>query len=701
MLQWNEQMLKRIFWVLLAVILVYMLISVPQYGITGDDITQWRYGGFVWDYIKTFGANKAVLTDDAVISKNMEYYGGFFDGFAAMLISIFHPKDEFLLRHIWATLFGFTGILATGLLAKEFRGWLAAILAVVFIFFTSRYLGESFNNPKDPPFAATYMLALYAMIVWLKNIENLKWKHSVLMGLAIALCLSTRIGGLLLVAYLFLFYAVTLWQKKLYKEKSFGNSVKHLLVAGFIGYFGAILWWPYALEAPLSNPLEALRVMSSYPLLVKMLFEGHRIMTSQVPWYYLPKWIMIGLPLYLLIGFLGGCVLIVKISKKFNTPFLWMVIFATIFPVLYILYQHAVLYDGLRHAMFIIPPMVVVAALFFDYMAEVITNKAARYAFAAVTLALIALPARFMFANQPNEYVYFNELEGGIKNAYGNYETDYYMNSIKQGYKWLIENELNKLPAKDTMVIATNCAEPFVEYAKISPIPFKVMYSRFYEKNQKNWDYAVYYSRFLDKEELQHGFFPSSMAIHVITADGVPLTTVLKNDPERNGYKGYTALQHNDIPSATEYFNKAVAKYPEDLELWTYLALIYRSTNNLPAAQNAINKAMAISKLDVQTESIAGEIALQSSDFKGAVQIFSDMMEEYPDMGEAYLGLGKAQAGLGNYSMAIENVNTAINMDQSLTGQGYMALSFIYSRKGDQAAAQKYYNAAKQGGRER
>jgi len=699
MQQLNDQMLKKVFWMLLAVIFVYMLITVPQYGITGDEITQWKYGGFVWDYIKTFGNDKSILTDEYILKKSLLYYGGFFDGFCAMLISIFHPKDEFLFRHYWCALFGFTGIMATGLLAKEFRGWLAAIVAVVFIFFTGRYLGESFNNPKDAPFAATYVLALYAMVVWFKNIDHPKWKHTILMGLAIALCLSIRIGGLLLVAYLGLFYAVIVWQKKLYKGKPLGNTIKHLAVAGFVGYFVAILWWPYALESPLSNPLESLRVMSTYPLFVKMLFEGHRIDTSLVPWYYLPKWLLIGLPLYLIIGFAGGTLLFLKIGKKYNAPYIWMAIVAAIFPVVYILYKHSVLYDGLRHAMFVIPPMVVVAALFFTYIFDVLPKQGLKYAFAGVTLLLVALPARFMFANAPNEYVYFNELEGGIKNAYGNYETDYYMNSVKQGYKWLVENELNKLPANDTVLIVSNCIEPFEQYQKVSPIAFKTDYSRFYQKDQKNWDYAIYYSRFLDREELQNGYFPSSMAIHVIRVDGVPICAVLKNDPERNGFKGYTAMRQNDAPTAIEDFNKVVAAHPEDMEAWNYLALLYRSTNNMAAADNAINKAMAISSLDVQTVFTAGEIAMQENNFNKAIKIYADVIEEYPDMGEAYLGLGKAQAGAGNYQMAIENVNTGINMDGELTGQGYMVLAYIYNRKGDQATAQKYYNAAKGGGK--
>jgi tetratricopeptide (TPR) repeat protein len=697
-LVFTDDVLKKIFWSLLGVIFILMLIWTPDYGINGDDVTQYNYGKSVWAYLSTFGGDKTAVTG-RYLENTQTLYGGFVDGFSSMLISVFHPKDEFLLRHYWVMLFGFLGFVFTGLFAKEAGGWRAGILAIIFLFFTARYFGESMNNPKDIPFAATYIMAVYAIILWLKNIEQLKWKHTILMGLAIALCLSVRIGGLLLVAYLGLFYVITIWQKKLYKDGKLSTSIKHLLVAGVIGYFGAILWWPYALEAPLTHPLEALKIMSSYPLMIRMIFEGHRIDTSQLPWYYLLRWLSIGLPLFLLIGFIGGSLSVVFIGRKLKIPYLWMIIFVAVFPLCYILYNHSTLYDGLRHSLFTVLPMAIIAALFFIFVYDMIKNKAAKYVFAALVFILVALPARFMFANHPNEYVYFNEIAGGIKGAYGYYETDYYMNTMKQAYKWLLENELKKYPAKDTMVVTTNCGEPFVEYAKISPIPFKVFYTRFYQKNQKDWDYAVYYGRFLDKDELLNGYFPSSMAIHVIKADGVPLCAILKNDPERNGFKGYTAMQQNDVPHAIEYFNKAAAKYPEDMEIWNNLALLYRSTNNLPAAQNAINKAMAISSLDIQTANIAGEIAMQQNDFNGAAKIYGNLIEDNPDMAEAYLGLGKAQAGLGNFSMAIENVNTGISLEPNLTPQGYMVLAYIYNRKGDQATAQKYYNAAKSGGR--
>jgi len=647
-LELTDDVLKKIFWSLLAAIFILMVFYTPQYGITGDDVTQYNYGKSVWAYISSFGNDKTAVTGK-YLENTQTLYGGFFDGISTMMISIFHPKDEFLFRHYWVMLFGFLGYLATGLLAKELGGWRAAIISVIFLLFTARYFGESFNNPKDTPFAASYVLCMYAIIVWLKNIEAPSSKHTIIMGLAIALCVSIRIGGVLMVAYLGLFYVITVWQKKLYKDKKLSASLKHIVVAGVVAYIGAILWWPYALESPLSNPLEALKVMSSYPLVVRMIFEGHRIDTSQLPWYYLPKWLCIGLPLYLLIGFIGGSALIVYLSRRFKSTYLWMVVFVAIFPVFFIIYNHSTVYDGLRHALFTIPAMVIIAALFYIYLFDLAKSKAMRYALAAIVVILVALPARFMLANHPNEYVYFNEIAGGIKGANGIYETDYYMNSVKQAYEWLVKNELEKLPSKDTVVVATNCIEPLQQYDKLSPVVFKITYSRYYQKNQQDWDYGIYYGRFLDKGQLQNGYFPSTMAIHVISADGVPLCTILKNDPERNGFKGYSAMKQNDAQKAVEYFTKAATKYPEDMEVWDYLGEIYLATNNLQLAANAADKAMAISPLDLQSAMLAGEIALKQHDYKKALQIFGELSDEYPTMEEPQKGMQMARAGMGNF----------------------------------------------------
>ena len=148
------------------------------------------------------------------------------------------------------------------------------------------------------------------------------------------------------------------------------------------------------------------------------------------------------------------------------------------------------------------------------------------------------------------------------------------------------------------------------------------------------------------------------------------------------------------------------------MELWTNLAMVYISSGNFNAAQAAMDKAMSISSLDIQTTSIAGEIALRSNNAAKAAQIYSSMTENYPTMADGYFGLAKAQAMQGSFDLAIGTVNNALEIvseeaektnNQGLyyqaQQQSNMTLAIIYQLKGDMATAQRYYQAA-QGGRQ-
>lgn len=695
----DEKNIQKIFWGLLGVIFIIMCIVTPDYGISGDDATQWRYGTSVWNYIKTFGEDKTAVTGK-YLENTQTLYGGVVDGIAAMLIDIFKPKNEFLVRHYWIMLFGFAGIAYTGLLARKLtKSWVAGIIAVLFIVFTPRFFGEAFNNPKDIPFAATYIMSLYYIIRWLENINAPKWKHTVLLGIAIMLCLGIRIGGLLLIAYLFLGYIISMWQTKAYKDSAIlKKTIIHGIVVLAIGYFGACIWWPYAWEDPISHPYEAYKVMSDYPITLKMLFEGQETHSTELPAYYAPKFIAMTLPLFSIIGIIGTIAMLAVKDFRSKYKYLWLVIFTWAFPVFYIYYKHSVVYDGMRHTLFVLPPIAITATIFFHYLLEKFKEKkTVKMAVAGVMLVLVALPARFSIANHPNQYVYFNEFVGGVKGAYGIYETDYYMNSIKQGYNWLNKNEFSKLNTKDTVVLATNCVEPIFQYIYDSKVPLRIEYVRYYEKNAKDWDYGIFYGRFLDREELQNGYFPSKLAIHNVEADGVPLTTVIKNDPDRLGLKGTMAIRANDITNAIRFTTEATKKDPYDVELWQNLTRLYMATGNFPAAKKAIDNARKITTLDAEVAYLAGEVSLAMGDAGAAQQIYGDLLESSPTTGEGYIGMAKIQAAQGNLDLAIQNIQTGLQYSPYLQRDGLMLMSMIMQKKGNMAEAQRFMQMA-QGG---
>jgi tetratricopeptide (TPR) repeat protein len=132
--------------------------------------------------------------------------------------------------------------------------------------------------------------------------------------------------------------------------------------------------------------------------------------------------------------------------------------------------------------------------------------------------------------------------------------------------------------SKDSIFVATNCFEPLQQYVKSMHLPWKIDYVRYGQRYDKNWDYCILYSRFVDKNLLQGGYFPpKSMVV---------LYAILKNDPERNAYKAAQFLDQKDYSNALVYFDKAIA-FDKNNET------AYLSASIAAANQGDINKSIA------------------------------------------------------------------------------------------------------------
>ena len=92
------------------------------------------------------------------------------------------------------------------------------------------------------------------------------------------------------------------------------------------------------------------------------------------------------------------------------------------------------------------------AALTFSGIYDHFKDVKVKYAVIAVLVIGLFLPVKWVVANHPNQIVYFNEFTGGIDGAYGHYETDYYMNSIKQAF-FKLAKEKDLYNTKDSVLI--------------------------------------------------------------------------------------------------------------------------------------------------------------------------------------------------------------------------------------------------------
>lgn len=559
-----------------TIVLFFLMMSLSfHYGITGDDLDQKLYGEKVLNFYTSFGKDTSCLHLKVGNKENLYIYGGLFNMISAAANRYIGGLDEYDMRHLINAIAGFLAILFAGLLARRIGNWMTGFFALVLLATWPQFFGQSMNNPKDIPFALGYVMTIYYLIKLVKQLPRPSLKTWTMTTIAIAFTINIRVGGLLLIGMLFAFvfgtYILDSSKRKSLTD-NFGFLLKRMILVSVLGYFGGLLFWPYGITGPLSHPFSALKEMTNFSMQMGLLFDGKMMDSAQITWNYIPEWLWITTPLAVLFAAIlfGG---IWFWGRKFFSPTLsLLLIFAAVFPWAYAVYKHSTLYDGLRQMLFILPLIAVMAALTWHYLFMLAKQKWMRYAVAALFVIGIFLPVRFSFANHPNEYVYFNELIGGIKGAYGKYETDYYMNSIRKTSDWFRNSEMFKNASTEKKILlATNAVDPVNWYFRNDTAKVTVVYTKWdapgnpKTRSARDWDYGIYFSRNIDPSMLKNGTWPSKKAIYINAADDVPLSVVIERK-DKSDFLGYEAMQKNNFQLAEKYFDQALQYNPQNEE---------------------------------------------------------------------------------------------------------------------------------------
>ncbi|MFN9983415.1 MAG: hypothetical protein ACK53Y_26040, partial [bacterium] len=124
------------------------------------------------------------------------------------------------------------------------------------------------------------------------------------------------------------------------------------------------------INAPFTQPFEALAFLKNLPVTVKNLFEGKYLQSTEIPWYYLPKYFLISNPEVILIGILIGLILLFKLKKVYNFRRISFLLISSFFPLFLIIYSKTGLLTGWRHGYFIYIPLVVFSAIAYTFIIE-------------------------------------------------------------------------------------------------------------------------------------------------------------------------------------------------------------------------------------------------------------------------------------------------------------------------------------------
>ncbi|MBP5664189.1 MAG: hypothetical protein J6X16_07960 [Bacteroidales bacterium] len=611
------------FWTFIVLIIAFFFllpIMSTDAGNSGDeDGFQWPYAEQIYNFYATGGKDTTCLQND-----DMGMHGGFFDQFTYAIVKWFNIEDYSQLRHICNALFGWICILFVGLLAYRLGGWRAGVFAIILLFLSPRFLGHSFNNPKDLIYASMMMAGLYYVFCLVKEYPNPKISTSVKLAIFAALAIVSRFAGYLLFAYLVFFliiYHIILNKKSSLSKNSFktiGRYVIFVAAIGLVSFGICIALWPYIMSSPIKTTLKIFTEMSQYNISIRQLFEGSLQWSDVLPWYYTPKYIFMTIPIAVIIGVILFFVLCW--IKKEDRFWAFFVFFTFFFPVFWIVYTHANVYGGWRHALFAYPPMVAAAGWGFDALVKWIEKKIGmetcgqketkddkdsnngrdainrvsikgiivNVASVIVLLVLLIGPIRHIIANHPYEYVYFNELEGGIDKAYGNYELDYYYHSTREASEWIIANAEPNADGSKIKVATWHIASVNYFFRK-DTARFAPLFCRWYEKGNNDWDYAIFTITGMAPEQIKHATaFPPVDCIKTIDVDGKPICLILKRrskvDMLGNQYKS-----KNQVDSAIICFKEALAINPYNEAALNNIIECYLMKGQLDSAKTYID----------------------------------------------------------------------------------------------------------------
>jgi hypothetical protein len=357
----------------------------------------------------------------------------------------------------------------------------AAFLASVSFSFQPMLWGHAFVNPKDPPFLTFFLASVCLGFEMADAIsENAKNKRIKILLAAFVLGIATSIRVLgPLAGLLVLIYSLS----KTFSNHGFifrtsaaqwiKTSFPSLVGYGMISIAVMFAAWPYLWESPIARFVQVFLLMSDNPTTLPVLFRGEIYLSADLPRRYLPFMLITTLtepifPLFIS-GFMAGYWKLFQDNNSsramkwhnFITYALILLWFAVL--VGYVLIRRPAMYDGMRHFLFILPPLFIISGFSFEFFLEKArrVTKSLYWLHAGAGLALILPGAAGIIQLHPYEYAYYNSFVGGTSGVFRKYETEYWLTCYKEAVEQLnqMTNEPTKLYVNREAYIAATYAD--------------------------------------------------------------------------------------------------------------------------------------------------------------------------------------------------------------------------------------------------
>lgn len=423
----RQDRVARLAFIVFAVALLPLMLRASfDFGVTWDEKARHKYGELIWDFLRGLRPR-----DEFLIEDGGNLYGGLFDTLCAA-IERYVPANRYVVRHALNATFGWAGIVFSGRLAARLFGRWAGVLAMILLAASPRFFGESMNNPKDLPFAAASVAALYYIACMRRTFPYLTPGTGVGLALSLGIALNIRASALMYLGYAGLLVIGYVVIERQFTARRLMDTAGRLTALSLAVLLLGTLFWPWAQVSPIVRPIQALLGFANFPYGGSMLFRGDLISSDAVPTSYVPWWFLISTPPVVIVGVALGITLgLVRWRARMG-----LLAAVALLPIGLVIVMRSTLYDGIRHLLFTYPLFVVMAAAGWMAAIEAGRRPWVRRLTAGVLAAGVLSVMAYEVRSYPHETTYFNALVGGPRGALGRYDMDYWGNCLLEAVQW-------------------------------------------------------------------------------------------------------------------------------------------------------------------------------------------------------------------------------------------------------------------------
>ncbi|MEN6637540.1 MAG: glycosyltransferase family 39 protein [Clostridiaceae bacterium] len=546
---------RRITTLLIAVIFACMffvgVLHYQDYGVSVDEMIQRQHSLIAYKYVmkQVFHRDVQELEDYPSVPEYENRYYGTFLQMPMVFLEDLHDfqtdlGDVMRTRHLITFVYCFISYICFYFLGKRvFQNRWLALLGSVMLYLYPRFFATQFFYIKDMLFAATFMVAMWATVLFIEKEE--KPLYGILFCIVSAICANVRFIGMLFPALVIAYLLI----RDLFIRRVYRNGVKAvlrslivpaLLAIGFLVVYVAI--HPTCWVTPLRSMVAVIKKFSYYDTWQgTSLFMGQWVPRNDDPWSFIPVWLMNSHQVWYQLLFLCALVLsvlLIVFPKRFSkrmfplqaveakqgwleallqAPYRYVLFALALFlgPLLLVILRKSVLYGDWRQMYFLLVPYVFLAqSAVFAFIRCCSRNWLKTTAALAICGALL-FQTGWIVKNHPYEHQYLNSFAVPYRTQF---LRDTTRTSLYNAIKYLLKHA-----EEDVIVINSNIENLIV-------VQFQVLLLTPEEQSRIRFEpdgmYELADYRLVVGNNVSHDGYELWYTIYV---EGCPIASVLRN----------------------------------------------------------------------------------------------------------------------------------------------------------------------------